>query len=160
MLPGIKNDLMYLLNILESIEKILLYSKDCNDAETFYELNDQLNFNASLNLFANIGEVSDELKQKYPDIDWKQIRDFRNREVHDYVNIDTFMGFDIIKNDLKQLKHKLMKIISCELTIGNFDMEEYTAARKSFYYRHINFNQITVATETIPQTVCLRYYLN
>mgnify|MGYP000925457110 CR=1 FL=1 len=53
MLPGIRNDLMYLLNILESIEKILLYSKDCNGAETFYELNDQLNFNASLNLFAN-----------------------------------------------------------------------------------------------------------
>ncbi|MCR4437417.1 MAG: DUF86 domain-containing protein [Eubacteriales bacterium] len=146
MLPGIRNDLMYLLNILESIEKILLYSKDCNDAETFYELNDQLNFNASLNLFANIGEnigkVSDELKRKYPDIDWKQIKGFRNRVVHDYVNIDTFMVFDIIKNDLKQLKDKLMKIISFELTIGNFDMEEYTAARKSFYYRHINFDGI------------------
>ena len=56
MLPDIKNDLMYLLNILESIEKILLYSRDCSDAETFYGLNDQLNFNASLNLFANIGE--------------------------------------------------------------------------------------------------------
>lgn len=52
MLPG----MMYLLNIPESIEKIILYSDDCNDAETFYELNDQLNFNASLNLFANIGE--------------------------------------------------------------------------------------------------------
>lgn len=146
MLPGIRNDLMYLLNILESIEKILLYSKDCNDAETFYELNDQLNFNASLNLFANIGEnigkVSDELKQKYPDIDWKQIRGFRNRVVHDYVNIDTFMVFDIIKNDLKQLKDELTKIISDELTAGNFDMEEYTEARKSFYYRHINFNAI------------------
>ncbi|MDH7566965.1 MAG: DUF86 domain-containing protein, partial [Clostridiales bacterium] len=125
---------------------ILLYSKDCNDAETFYELNDQLNFNASLNLFANIGEnigkISDELKRKYSDIDWKQIKGFRNRVVHDYVNIDTFMVFDIIKNDLKQLKDKLMKIISFELTIGNFDMEEYTAARKSFYYRHINFDGI------------------
>ncbi len=146
MLPGIRNDLMYLLNILESIEKILLYSKDCNGAETFYELNDQLNFNASLNLFANIGEnigkISDELMRKYSDIDWKQIKGFRNRVVHDYVNIDTFMVFDIIKNDLKQLKDKLTKIISFELTVGNFDMEEYTAARKSFYYRHINFDAI------------------
>ena len=33
MLPGIKNDLMYLLNILECIEKIILYSADCADAE-------------------------------------------------------------------------------------------------------------------------------
>ena len=42
MLPGIKNDLMYLLNILESIEKVIQYSKDCSDAEAFYEHNDQL----------------------------------------------------------------------------------------------------------------------
>lgn len=72
MLPSIRNDLMYLLNILESIEKILIYSKDCSDAETFYELNDQLNFNATLNLFANIGEnvnkISKELKLIYKDI--------------------------------------------------------------------------------------------
>ena len=56
MLSDIKNDLMHLLNIIESIEKILLYSRDCIDAEAFYELNEQLNFNASLNLFSNIGE--------------------------------------------------------------------------------------------------------
>lgn len=71
MLPGIKNDLMYLLNIIESTEKILLYSENCSDAEAFYEMNDQLNFNASLNLFTNIGEnigkISDELKQAYSD---------------------------------------------------------------------------------------------
>ena len=45
MLPNIKNDLMYLLNILESIEKILLYSEGFNDPEEFYQVNDQLNFN-------------------------------------------------------------------------------------------------------------------
>lgn len=153
MLPGIKNDLMYLLNILESIEKIILYSKDCSDAEIFYELNDQLNFNASLNLFINIGEnvskISDELKQKYSSIDWKQIKGFRNRVVHDYVNLDTLLVFDIIKNDLKQLKGELSKIISDELNAGTFDIEEYKAARKSFYYKHINFDDIQ--SEEIPQ---------
>jgi len=78
MLPSIKNDLMYLLNILESIEKTLLYLKDCSSAEVFYELNDQLNFNASLNLLANIGEnvnkISEELKQIYIDIEWNKIK--------------------------------------------------------------------------------------
>lgn len=54
MLPGIKNDLMYLLNILESIEKINLYTSDCSDAETFYYQNEQM----------NIGKISNELKQK------------------------------------------------------------------------------------------------
>ena len=146
MLPDIRNDLMYLLNIIESIEKILLYSKNCSNAEAFYEMNDQLNFNASLNLFAtigeNIGKISDKLKQVYSDIDWKQIKDLRNRVVHDYVNIDTLTIFDIIKNDLTSLKNELMNIIAIELDNGNFDSEEYKDAKKSFYYRHINFEGI------------------
>ncbi|HBE80618.1 MAG TPA: hypothetical protein DDW65_22960 [Firmicutes bacterium] len=146
MFSNIKNDLLYLLNILESVEKIFLYSKDCTEAEMFYELNDQLNFNASLNLFANIGEnigkISDELKQLNTDIDWKQIKGLRNKVVHDYVNIDTFMVFDIIKNDLSILRESLMKIIRNELENVNFDVKEYEEAKKSFYYRHILFEEI------------------
>lgn len=146
MLPSIRNDLMYLLNMLESLEKILLYSKDCTDAEEFYEMNDQLNFNASLNLLTNIGEnigkISEELKQLYINIEWKQIKGFRNRVVHDYVNIDTFMVFDIIKNNLAPLKSSLMDVVAKELEKGNFDHEEYDESIKSFYYRHIDFRSI------------------
>lgn len=146
MLPNINNDLMYLLNILESIEKILLYSRDCNTAEKLYELNDQLNFNASLSLFTNIGEnirkISNELKQAYYHIDWNQIKGFRNRVVHDYVNIDTLMVFDIIRNDLLPLKSSLIKIVASQLNNGNFDNEEYEEARNSFYYRHVDFETI------------------
>jgi Uncharacterized conserved protein len=112
----------------------------------FYELNDQLNLNASLNLFANIGEnigkISDELKQLYTDIDWKQIKGFRNKVVHDDVNIDTFMTFDIIKNDLPILRESLIKIVRNELEKVNFDVNEYEEAKRSFYYRHILFKEI------------------
>lgn len=143
MLQNIKNDLMYLLNILESLEKIILYSKECNNAEEFYEMNDQLNFNASLNLLTNIGEnigkISEELKQIYSTIEWKQIKGFRNRVVHDYINIDTLMVFNIIRNNLTLLKDCLTDIIVKELEKGNFDIEEYNEAKISFYYRHIDF---------------------
>lgn len=54
-----------------------------------------MNFNATLNLFANMGEnigkISNELKLVYTDISWSEIKGFRNRVVHDYINIDTFM---------------------------------------------------------------------
>ena len=143
MLPGIKNDLMYLFNILKCIEKIILYSADCSDAEAFYENNEQMNFNATLNLLANMGEnigkISDELKQIYSDVDWSKIKGFRNRVVHVYINIDTFMVFDIIKTDLKPLKSTIMNVVGMELSKGNFDAEEYGVAKKSFYYRHIKF---------------------
>jgi uncharacterized protein with HEPN domain len=106
-------------------------------------MNDQLNFNATLNLLANIGEnigkISEELKQIYTDIEWKQIKGFRNRVVHDYVNIDTFLVFEIIRNNLSPLKSNLMGIIQKELIKGNFDAVEYCEAKNSFYYRHIDF---------------------
>jgi uncharacterized protein with HEPN domain len=47
---------MYLLNILEYIGKIQKYTDEINSPEELYELNDQLNFNGSINLLANIGE--------------------------------------------------------------------------------------------------------
>lgn len=72
------------------------------------------------------------------DVNWPQIKGFRNRVVHDYINIDTFMVFDIIKNDLIPLKSKLMGVVAIELGKGNFDPEEYAVAKKSFYDRHIN----------------------
>jgi uncharacterized protein with HEPN domain len=56
MLPDEKNDLLYLLNILEYIGKIWKYTEKTNNAEELFELNDQMNLNASLTLLANIGE--------------------------------------------------------------------------------------------------------
>lgn len=63
---------------------------------------------------------------------------FIKRLLHDYINIDTFMVFDIIKNDLILLKSKLMNVVTIELGKGNFDTEEYEIAKQSFYDRHIN----------------------
>jgi uncharacterized protein with HEPN domain len=92
MLASIKNDLMYLLNIEEYIGKIQKYTENINSPEELYELNDQLNFNGSINLLVNIGEnvsrISNELKAEYTEIEWQQIKDFRNKIVHDYVGID------------------------------------------------------------------------
>ena len=56
MLPNEKNDLLYLLNILEYIGKIWKYTEEINDVEELFELNEQMNLNASLTLLANIGE--------------------------------------------------------------------------------------------------------
>ena len=56
-----------------------------------------------------------------------------------YINIDTFMVFDIIKNNLMPLNHILANIINNELSKGNFDPEEYEAAKMSHYYQHIKF---------------------
>jgi uncharacterized protein with HEPN domain len=144
MSPSIKNDLMHLLNILESIEKILLYTKDFDNADSFYESFEQLNFNASLSLLLNIGEIidklSEELKKKYDKISWQEINDVRNRIAHDYHGLDIYIIFDIITYDIITLKESINKIIEFEIKQKTFDFEELTAAKNSYFYRHIDFS--------------------
>lgn len=58
MLKDKSKDLLPLLIILESIGKIKIYSDSYLDALTFYQAEDQVKFNASLLLLANVGEYS------------------------------------------------------------------------------------------------------
>ncbi|GHU88927.1 hypothetical protein FACS189476_06910 [Spirochaetia bacterium] len=146
MSPNKRNDLLYLMNILEYIGKVWKYTEETKDAEELYELNEQLNLNASLTLLANIGEnvskISDTLKLEYPDIEWQQIKDFRNRIVHDYTGIDLVIVFEIITKDLKTLKPKFENIIRKNIENKIFDIEELKISKESKYYKNIDFEEI------------------
>jgi uncharacterized protein with HEPN domain len=146
MLPNEKNDLLYLMNTLEYIAKIWKYTKDVNDPEELFVLNDQLNLNASLTLLANIGEnvskLSENLKREFDNIEWKQIKEFRNRIVHDYIGIDLAIVYEIITNDLKTIKIEIEKIIKTKAEQGIFDIEEIKISKDNIYYKHIDFKKI------------------
>ena len=146
MFANIKNDLMYLLNILEYVGKIQKYTENINSPEEFYELNDQLNFNGSVNLLANIGEnvskISSELKAEYAEIGWQQIKDFRNKIVHDYVGIDLILTYNIVRNDLEKLQQKIEEIINTKITEKIFEHEEINLSRDSKYYTHVRFEKL------------------
>jgi len=146
MLPNERNDLMYLLNILEYIGKIWKYIGKATNAEELLELNEQMNLNASLTLLANIGEnvskITEKLKQNYSDIEWQQIKDFRNKIVHDYVGIDLAVVYEIITNDLKELKPKIEEIIREQMTQKTFDIEEIKISKESKFYKYIDFTKI------------------
>jgi len=64
MLKSIHNDLMHLLNMMESIGKIAVYSRGCKTAEALFDLNEQLNYNAILNLLAHIGDTTVKLSDQ------------------------------------------------------------------------------------------------
>ena len=135
-----------MLNILEYIGKIWKYTEKTNDAEELFELNEQMNLNASLTLLANIGEnvskTTDELKNEYPNIEWQKIKKFRNRIVHDYIGIDLAIVYEIITKDLKALKPEIVKIIKEKMKQKIFDVDEIKISKESKYYNHIDFKEI------------------
>lgn len=143
MLKNKKNDLLYLLNILEYTEKIFLYSKFAGDPESFYNSNDQLNYNAVLNLLTQIGEncgkISDDTKNEHS-YSWEKIIGLRNRIAHDYSGINVFIVFDTIRNSLPGLKNQIIKILREALNASVFDNTELESAKQSRFYAHVDFS--------------------
>ena len=136
-------DLLYLLRILEAVEKIILYSKEYKTAEEFLFKNDQKDYNASLLLLIHIGEqsvkVSNETKKRFPDIKWQAIKGFRNRVAHDYVNIDSLIVFSIIKKELPFLVLQISHCIKEQIQNNIFNANELEISKGSLFYQHINF---------------------
>lgn len=103
-------------------------------------------FNATLSLLINIGEVSgkitENIKEKYSEIPWKLMKDFRNRVAHDYMNLDIFITFNIIKKELPRVKLDIEELLINELNNKKFIMEEYKVCIGNRYYKHINFEKI------------------
>ncbi|GAA4401952.1 DUF86 domain-containing protein [Nibrella viscosa] len=141
-----KNDLVYCLRILESIGKITLYTRVFDNPLDFFFANDQKDFNASLLLLINIGEqsarISAATREKYPQVLWQKIKQFRNVAAHDYTGVDKFITYDVIKVQLPLLRQQIQDIVRQELRTETFDRTEYNISRQSDYYKHIDYNQI------------------
>ena len=146
MLRGKHHDLLHLLTLLESLEKILAFSREADDAESFYRLNDQMNFNAVLNLLAHVGETSDKLSEDFlqaiSTTDWKKIKGLRNRIVHDYLGLDTLKVFRIVHDEVPVLLNELYVNTQTRLANGILDRGELQAAMESDYYGKVQFPRL------------------
>ena len=107
-------NMLYILTILEAIEKIILYSKDFKDEEEFYFANKQLNFNATVNLLIAIGEENKKIDKGLKTstlINWKNLSAMRDKISHDYRGVDESIVWSVIQEYLPKLKVALVEII-------------------------------------------------
>ena len=51
-----------------------------------------------------VRNISDEFTEKHPELPWFEMRAIRNKIVHDYLEINTEVIWDTVKNDLLTLK--------------------------------------------------------
>ncbi len=99
-------------DMIDAAEKIYTYTEGFS-FEQFCE--DSKTSDAVIRNFEIIDEaanrVSEPLKEKYPDIEWHKIRGFRNRIVHDYIDIDYEIVWQIKETYLNTLLNQLRKIV-------------------------------------------------
>ena len=106
---GDKVRLMHIMDAICEIETYLI-DKEFSD---FME-NSMMRY-ASIKQLEIIGEasnhISDETKSMFSQIEWAQIIGMRNVFVHAYFGVDSNLVWEIINNDLPDLKSKIHEII-------------------------------------------------
>ena len=103
---------VYLEDIIEAIAKIERYVANL----TFEEFSrEEIVIDATIRNFEIIGEavkrIPENIKQKYPQVEWKKIAGLRDILIHEYSAIDLEILWDIIKNKLPDFKKNISKIL-------------------------------------------------
>jgi len=106
-----KSDRLYLMHILESIDRILSYAQEGREAF----LGDVRTQDAVVRNFEIIGEaakrVTEETRKAASDISWRRIAGFRDVLIHRYEAVDPEEVWSVVERDLPDLKRKIEAIL-------------------------------------------------
>lgn len=103
---------LYLDDILEAAKRIEKYTKGL----TLEKLKrNELIIDGVVRNLEIIGEavknIPANVKDKYPDIEWKKIAGLRDILAHEYFGIDLEILWDIIENKLPELKKEISRLL-------------------------------------------------
>ena len=106
-----KDDKVFLQNILERIVKIETYTDSGKDEF----MRSDLIQDAVIRNLEIIGEatkrVSQEIKEQHQEIPWRQMAGLRDVLIHDYMGISLKIVWNVVQNELPQLKIKIIELL-------------------------------------------------
>jgi uncharacterized protein with HEPN domain len=107
---------LYLEDILAAAQKIESYTEGLSFQQF---IQDEMRLDAALRNLEIIGEATknlpSELRDKYPDVDWRKVAGLRDIVIHAYFNIDNNIIWDIIQNKLPDLQSYVAIILEQEV---------------------------------------------
>ena len=103
---------LYLEDIVTSCNKILRYTngKNFNDFKSHDLLYDGVVRNLEI-IGEAVKNVTEKLRNQYPDVEWRAISALRNIVAHEYLGIKDEIIWDIVINKLPTLRSQIEQLI-------------------------------------------------
>jgi uncharacterized protein with HEPN domain len=110
-----REESQYLADIIECCEKVLRFTKGMTYKDFIH---DDLHFDAVLRNLEIIGEavkhVSEETREKHPQIAWRKIAGFRDIVAHNYFGVSDEIVWDVVENIVPTLLEQVRIILDEE----------------------------------------------
>ena len=100
-------------HILSAIDRIQRYTV----GKSYQDLTaDDMMYYAVVKNIEIIGEAANMLtpifQQSHPETPWKMVKGMRNYIVHEYFQIDDIVVWDVIKNNIPELREQILRYLS------------------------------------------------
>jgi len=110
-----KDPLVFLEHILESIRNVEIFSKNLSKGNF---IKSRLKQSAIIRELEIIGEavanLSNDFRDKYPNVMWKKIVGFRDKMIHNYFGVNLERVWNVIEYELPKLKKDVQEVLEKE----------------------------------------------
>lgn len=101
------NDILEAIDDIQSFTEHMSFKGLESDKKTLYAVIRCLEI-----LGEAVRKIPKNVKERYPDIPWKEIAGIRDKLIHEYFGVDTQTIWDTIQEDLSPLKETITNIIN------------------------------------------------
>ncbi|MGV7928714.1 MAG: DUF86 domain-containing protein [Spirochaetota bacterium] len=106
---------IYIEHILQSIELLEDYISGVDDRDFSSSVRVQDLVCRRLEIIGEaVKNIPSDFKNKYPEVKWKNIAGLRDVLIHHYFGVDLLLLWNVVKNDIPELKKQIHDILTRE----------------------------------------------